>query len=71
MAGALIEFVCVSAAHRPSHDGQHASTVTVYQGRWAYCDSALESGHEWVESGGVPLELLRIHPAGTPAPRSA
>lgn len=60
MAGPLIEFVCISAAHRPRHDGAHASTVTVHLGRWAYCDSPAEDGHEWVNSGGVPLELLRI-----------
>jgi hypothetical protein len=59
MAGPLIEFVCGAAAHRPLHDGEHASTVTVHQGRWAYCDSPREDGHEWVASGGVPLELLR------------
>jgi hypothetical protein len=67
MAGPLIEFVCAAAAHRPRRDGEHASTVTVYQGRWAYCDSPVELGHEWVASGGVPLELLRhgIHPVVT------
>jgi len=59
MAGPLIEFVCITAAHRPQRDGEHASTVTVHQGRWAYCDSPVEAGHEWVASGGVPLELLR------------
>lgn len=65
MAGPLIEVVCISAAHRPRHVGAHASTVTVYLGRWAYCDSPAEEGHEWVDSGGVPLEMLRIH--GVPA----
>ena len=34
-------------------------TVTVHEGRWAYCDSAAEDGHDWVGSGGIPLELLR------------
>ncbi len=61
--GALIEFVCVAAAHRPRHEGEHASTVTVHLGRWAYCDSPHEDGHDWVASGGVPLEMLRHHPA--------
>ena len=59
MAGPSIEFVCIAAAHRPRHDGEHASTVTVHLGRWAYCDSPAEDGHEWVASGGVPLEVLR------------
>ena len=59
MSGPMIEFVCGAAAHRPLHDGEHASTVTVHEGRWAYCDSPVEEGHEWVASGGVPLELLR------------
>jgi hypothetical protein len=71
MAGPMIEFVCINAAHRPHHDGEHASTVTVHQGRWAYCDSAIETDHDWVESGGVPLELLRIHPVATPTAPSA
>lgn len=59
MAGPLIEFVCIAPAHRPQRDGEHSSTVTVHQARWAYCDSPVEAGHEWVASGGVPLELLR------------
>jgi hypothetical protein len=62
MAGPLIEFVCIAAAHRPHRSGEHASTVTVYEGRWAYCDSPIEAGHDWVASGGIPLELLRYHP---------
>jgi hypothetical protein len=59
MAGPLIEFVCISTAHRPRHLGEHASTVTVHNGRWAYCDSPADEGHEWVASGGVPLDQLR------------
>jgi len=59
MGGPLIEFVCVAAGHRPQHSGEHASTVTVHEGRWAYCDSPVEEDHDWVASGGIPLELLR------------
>ena len=59
MTGPLIEFVCVAAAHKPHRSGEHASTVTVHEGRWAYCDSPAEDGHDWVASGGIPLELLR------------
>jgi hypothetical protein len=33
--------------------------VTVHDGRWAYCDSPAEAGHDWVTSGGIELELLR------------
>jgi hypothetical protein len=61
MSGPLIDFVCVATAHKPYRRGEHASTVTVVEGRWAYCDSPAEVGHEWVASGGVPLELLRRH----------
>ncbi len=72
MAGPLIEFICVTAAHKPDHSGEHASTVTVHEGRWAYCDSPAEAGHEWVASGGIPLELLRHHlRTPEPATRSA
>jgi hypothetical protein len=67
MGGPLIEFVCIAAAHRPHHDGQHASTVTVHLGRWAYCDSPREQEHEWVPSGGIPLEMLRHPPHGAEA----
>jgi hypothetical protein len=70
MSGALIEFVCIAAAHQPHHDGEHASTVTVHLGRWAYCDSPREEGHEWVQSGGIPLEHLRQGPH-RPTTRSA
>jgi len=59
LAGPLIEFVCIAAAHKPHRSGEHASTVTVHEGRWAYCDSPAEDGHDWVASGGIPLELLR------------
>ena len=72
MAAPLIEFICVAAAHKPHHSGEHASTVTVHEGRWAYCDSPAEAGHDWVASGGIPLELLRhrgrsAEPAARPA----
>jgi len=59
LAGPLIEFVCIAAAHKPHRSGEHASTVTVHEGRWEYCDSPAEDGHDWVASGGIPLELLR------------
>jgi len=62
MAGPLIEFVCIAAAHRPRHQGEHPSTVTVHNGRWAYCDSPADDGHDWVTSGGVPLDRLRQRP---------
>ena len=50
---------------------EHPSTVTVHQGRWAYCDSAVEAAHEWVPSGGVPLELLRRRSVSLPDARIA
>jgi len=63
MAGPLIEFVCIAASHRPRQQGEHPSTVTVHHGRWAYCDSPADDGHDWVSSGGVPLDRLRRQPA--------
>ena len=39
--------------------GDTAWLVTVHEGRWAYCDSPVEEDHDWVASGGIPLELLR------------
>ena len=71
MAGPLIDFVCTAAAHRPRRDGEHASTVTVHQGRWAYCDSPAELDHDWVPSGGIPLEMLRLRSRPAPETRSA
>ena len=63
MAGPLIEFVCVATAHRPYLRGEHASTVTVHEGRWAYCDSPAEEGHDWAASDGLPFsEAMRFTP---------
>ncbi|MGH2379252.1 MAG: hypothetical protein ACRDGT_12360 [Candidatus Limnocylindria bacterium] len=31
----------------------------VHRGRWAYCDGAVsDARHEWVETGGVPIDAL-------------
>lgn len=57
--GAVVHWVCRKDAHRaaPSRGGRGG--LTVHQGRWAYCDGLVEDDrHEWVPTGGVPIERL-------------
>ena len=54
-----IHWVCRKPAHRaaPSRGGRGG--LTVYQGRWAYCDADLDDGqHEWAPTGGVTIDQL-------------
>lgn len=56
---AVVHWVCKSDAHRaaPSRGGRGG--LMVHQGRWAYCDGAVEDDrHEWAPTGGVPIESL-------------
>jgi hypothetical protein len=58
----LIRHVCVNAAHSPTGrfvpDGP--GVLTIYQGAWAYCASALpDERHEWQETEGLTLEAIR------------
>ncbi len=56
---AAVHWVCRRDAHRaaPSRGGRGG--LMVHQGRWAYCDGAVEDEqHEWSPTGGVPIDRL-------------
>lgn len=58
-ADAAVHWVCRKESHRaaPSRGGRGG--LTVHQGRWAYCDGAVDDEqHEWVPTGGVPIDRL-------------
>ncbi|MDE3112319.1 MAG: hypothetical protein KGK34_05185 [Chloroflexota bacterium] len=56
---AVVHWVCERVAHReaPSRGGRGG--LTVYRGRWAYCDGMVDDDrHEWTATGGVPIDRL-------------
>lgn len=56
----LIHWRCEAAAHRQSAGGGTPDTLTVHDGRWAFCPlDAGAPGHDWKPTGGVRIELLR------------
>ena len=58
--GGLIHYVCVADAHAPRESKSSSDTLTVVSNRWAYCGfDARADGHEWQETEGVTIEMLR------------
>ena len=56
----LIHWRCDAAGHQQAPAGRTADTLTVHDGRWAYCPKDVAAtGHQWKETGGVRIELLR------------
>jgi hypothetical protein len=58
-ANAAVYWVCRKETHRaaPSRGGRGG--LTVHQGRWAYCDGAIDDDrHEWAPTGGVSIDSL-------------
>jgi hypothetical protein len=47
----LIHFVCTSRAHRGGPD----PGLTQHDGEWALCSQLLANGHEWYDTGGLPV----------------
>ena len=47
----LIHFVCTSRDHCSSEPG-----LTQHDGEWALCPELLGEGHEWFDTGGVPVK---------------
>jgi hypothetical protein len=64
--GGLIHYVCIADAHASRESKSRSDTLTVVANRWAYCAfDARAEGHEWRETEGVTLEVLRAgHPHG-------
>lgn len=71
--GGLIHYVCIADAHASREAKSSSDTLTVVTNRWAYCAfDARAEGHEWQETEGVTIEMLRsgltrIRPAQLPA----
>jgi hypothetical protein len=60
MAGATVHFVCTADAHVATERRSDSDTLTIVSGRWAFCPTdAKREGHEWQETEGVTLEVLR------------
>jgi hypothetical protein len=56
---ASIHWRCQSETHLAAPSRAGRGGLTVHRGRWAYCDGAgANAGHEWVETGGVPIDRL-------------
>lgn len=67
--GGSIQFVCIADAHVTAERRSSSDTLTVVSGRWAYCPfDAKGEGHDWQETDGVTLEVLR---SGLPKGRLA
>ena len=58
--GGLIHYVCSADAHASRESNSSYDTLTVVTNRWAYCAfDARAEGHQWQETEGVTIELLR------------
>lgn len=55
----LIHYVCIADAHLSRESKSSSDTLTVVSGRWAYCADARADGHEWRETAGLTIEVLR------------
>jgi hypothetical protein len=58
--GGLIHYVCIADAHASREAKSSSDTLTVVTNRWAYCAfDARAEGHEWQETDGMTIEMLR------------
>ena len=56
----LIHWRCDAAGHQEAPDGRTADTLTVHDGKWAYCPGDVAAkDHVWTATGGVQIEMLR------------
>ena len=63
----LIFFRCVNAKHQELR-GRESDTLTIHQGKWAYCPHDIRvKGHQWEDTGGVALgDVRRLGKPRTP-----
>ena len=55
---AIVHFRCSNPKHQQS-GGNKSDTLTIHEGKWAYCGAVHAEPHHWVPTGGVPyFELL-------------
>lgn len=58
--GGLIHYVCIADAHASRESKSSSDTLTVVSSRWAYCAFDVRAdGHDWRETEGVTIEVLR------------
>ncbi len=58
--GGLVHFVCIADAHLSPERKSASDTLTVVEGRWAYCAlDAKGEDHQWRATDGVTIESLR------------
>lgn len=56
---ASIHWNCRKPSHLDAPSRAGRGGLIVHRGRWAYCDGAVQDReHEWVETGGVPIDKL-------------
>lgn len=69
MKGGLIHYVCIADAHVSRESSSKSDTLTVFSNKWAFCPlDARAEGHEWHETEGLTIEVLR---SGLPQGRFA
>ena len=57
---ALIQFRCVTPKHLDAKAG-NSDTLTVYEGKWAYCPMDVRAkDHTWVSTGGISVNDVRM-----------
>jgi hypothetical protein len=50
----------MAAAHQ-EFSGHESDTLTIHEGKWAYCPHDVRAqGHEWTETGGQTLAEVRL-----------
>lgn len=65
--GRLIEFTCENPRHR-DQETPSVGTITVHEGRCAYCGSEFVIEHAWKQIEAIPVErLFRVKPSSAAA----
>jgi hypothetical protein len=58
--GAVIHFRCVAAKHQDAKAGT-SDTLTIHEGKWAYCPYDIRAdGHQWEATGGISVNEVRL-----------